>query len=340
MHESQRPDEPIASPAEPEPAPPARRPRWRRVSLRALAVVVAILAGAIVTFFTVDLGPSLRVRAESAGSKFIQRPIHIGRLSAKLTPGVFVVEDLVIEGLQPTDRPFLTAKKIEVVVPWWTILNRKLIIESIEMTDWDMVVETWPSSPGFPRGRHNFPKFTRDSKSNGPKRFTTTLRSMLASRGRFTYEDHGTPWGTTTRSLRVSITRGLADRVYRGSASYDDAVISIQKYEPFHAHMTSRFTIDGSHLHFSRIDLLSEGAQSLLQGDIDLAHWPEQTYQISSKIDFPTQKNIFFHNYTFQASGQGTFQGTFHLFNGGRELKGTFDSRLAGVNAWRFPNLE
>ena len=340
MHESQHPDEPIAPPAEPEPASPTGRPRWRRVSLKVLAGVVAILAGAIVTFFTVDLGPSLRARAERAGSTYIQRPIHIGRLSSKLTPGVFVVEDLMIEGLDPTDRPFLTAKKIEVVVPWWTILNRKLIIESIEMTDWNMVVETWPSSPAFPRGRHNFPKFTRDSKSNGPKRFTTTLRSMLASRGSFTYEDHGTPWGTTTRSLRVGITRGLADRLYRGSASYDDAVITIQKYEPFHASMKSRFTIDGSKLHFSRIDLLSEGAQSLMQGDIDLAHWPEQTYQISSKIDFPTQKNIFFHQYAFQAFGQGTFQGTFHLFNGGRELKGTFDSRLAGVNAWRFPNLQ
>ena len=105
--------------------------------------------------------------------------MHIGRLTAKITPGVFVVENLVIEGLQPADRPFLTAKKIEVVVPWWTILRRQLIVESVEMTDWDMVVETWPSSPAFPRGRHNFPKFTRDSKSNGPKRFTTAVRSVL-----------------------------------------------------------------------------------------------------------------------------------------------------------------
>src|SRR6266542_3902210 len=340
MHESQRPDEPIASPAEPEPAPPARRPRWRRVSLRALAVVVAILAGAIVTFFTVDLGPSLRVRAESAGSKFIQRPIHIGRLSAKLTPGVFVVEDLVIEGLQPTDRPFLKARKIEVVLPWWTIFSRKLIIESIEMTDWDMVVETWPSSPGFPKGRHNFPKFTRESKSKGPKRFTTTLRSVLASRGTFTYEDHGTPWGIASRDLRVSINRGIIDRVYRGSASFADSIITIQKYESFHANMRSRFTIDGPNLDFSRIDLLSDGAQSLLHGRIDLAHWPEQTYQITSKIDFPTQKNIYFHQYKFKASGRGNFQGSFHLFSGGRELKGTFDSPMAGVNAWRFPNLK
>ena len=339
MHEPQQKDEPLPESNAPVPEPVVRSSRWRRLSLGLLTIVVAVLAGVVVTFFTVDLGPSLRSRAEREGSRFIQRPIHIGRLSAKMTPGVFVVEDLVIEGLQPTDRPFLRAKKIQVVVPWWTIFSRRLIIDSVEMTDWDMVVEAWPSSPGFPRGRHNFPKFTRDSKSTGPKRFTTTLRSMLASRGSFTYQDHGTPWGTAARDLRVSVTRGLLDQVYRGAASFNDSVITIQKYQPFRATMKSRFTIDGSQLHFSRIDLLSEGAQSVLVGDIDMGRWPEQTYQITSKIDFPTQKNIFFHHYGFSAFGQGNFRGSFHLFSGGRELKGTFDSPMAGVNAWRFPNL-
>ncbi len=339
MHEPQpQQDEPEARP-EPERPSPART-RWRRYSLALLAIVVAIVAGAIVTFFTVDLGPSLRERAEREGSKFIQRPMHIGRLSAKITPGVFVVEDLVIEGLQPTDRPFLKAKRIEVVLPWWTILRRDLIVESVEMTDWDMVVETWPSSPEFPRGRHNFPKFTRDSKSNGPKRFTTTVRSVLASRGAFTYDDHGTPWGIASRGLRVSVTSGIADRVYRGAASFTDSIITIQKYEPFHANMRSRFAVEGSHLQFSGIDLVSDGARSQLVGTIDFSRWPEQTYQIASTIDFPTQKNIFFHQYTFDASGEGTFRGTFHLFSGGRELKGAFDSPMAGVNAWRFPNLK
>lgn len=338
MHELQQPDEPPQGSTEPA-QPSVRRSPWRRASLALLALVVAIVAAAVATFFTVDLGPSLRARAEREGSKFIQRPMHIGRLSAKITPGVFVVEDLLIEGLEPGDRPFLKAKKIEVILPWWTIFRRELIVESVEMTDWDMVVETWPSSPAFPRGRHNFPKFTRESKSNGPKRFTTTVRSVLASRGTFAYEDHGTPWDIRANGLRVLVTRGIADRVYRGAASFADSIVAIQKYERFHAKMRSRFTLEGSQLQFSGIDLVSDGARSQLTGSIDFAHWPEQTYQIRSTIDFPTQKNIYFNQYKFTAFGQGKFQGTFHLFSGGRELKGTFDSPMAGVNAWRFPDL-
>ena len=339
MHEIEQPDEPSQTTPEPEPPIRRRRLRWRRMPLWVLALVVAVVAGAVATFFTVDLGPSLRERAEREGSKYMHRPMHIGRLSAKITPGVFVVEDLVIEGLEPTDRPFLKAKKIEVILPWWTIVTRQLIVESVEMTDWDMVVETWPSSPAFPRGRHNFPKVTPDSKSNGPKRFTTTVRNVLASRGSFVFEDHGTPWGVRSTGLRVSVTRGIADPVYRGAASFTDSIITIQKYEPFHANMRSHFSLDGPNLTFTGIDLVSDGAKTKLTGTIDFAHWPEQMYRITSAIDFPTQKNIYFHGYTFAASGQGKFQGTFHLFSGGRELKGTFDSPMAGVNAWHFPNL-
>ncbi|MEP6918403.1 MAG: hypothetical protein ABJC89_22350, partial [Acidobacteriota bacterium] len=246
MDDSQQ--EPIDTPA--AVPPPVGGARWRRHALRLLAVVVAVVAGAIVAIFSVDLGPNLRGIAEREGSKYLQRPLHIGKVSAKLTPGVFYVEDVVIEGLAPTDRPFLRAKRIEVILPWWTIFTRKLTVESVEMTDWNMVVESWSSSPEFPNGRHNFPRFTPESKPNGgPKRFTTTLQSVLASRGSFTYEDHGTPWSTAARDLRVTISRGPADVVYRGTASFTDSTISVLKYLPFRASMRSRFTIDGARLH-------------------------------------------------------------------------------------------
>src|SRR3954469_8731936 len=263
---------PAELPEVPDAPAPDRRRAWRRLALGLVALIVAVVAGVVVTFFTVDLGPSLVAKAEKEGSKYIERPLHIGRLSARIRPGGFVVENLLIEGLQPGDRPFLEARKIEVVVPWWTIFTRRLIIESVEMTDWQMVVETWPGSPQYPNGRHNFPKFVHESKSKGPKRFTTTLRWMLASRGSFTYEDHGTPWSTAARDLRISISRGFVDTKYRGSASFGDALINIQSYEPFHSSMDSRFTIEGSDLQFSRITMLSDGAQSAMVGHIDMSH--------------------------------------------------------------------
>src|SRR5688572_22888385 len=106
-------------PEQPTSETPVRRSR-RRILVRVGAVLLAIAAGLLITSLAVDLGPSLRARAEREGSRLVQRPMRIGRLSARLVPGVFVVEDVVIEGLTPKDRPFLTARKITVRLPWWT----------------------------------------------------------------------------------------------------------------------------------------------------------------------------------------------------------------------------
>ncbi|HSC28702.1 MAG TPA: hypothetical protein VLD67_15605, partial [Vicinamibacterales bacterium] len=328
----------------PEARPPRKgRRRWRRARrfvVRLVAFVLAVVAGLVVAILTVDLGPLVRDLAERRGSQYIERPMRIGRLSAKLIPGTFVVDDLIIEGLEPAGRPFLTVRKITVQFPWWTVFSRRLNIESVTMTDWDMFVETFPPSADRPTGRHNFPRFTRPrTEPARPLPFTTTLKALLASRGSFTYEDHGTPWRTVARNLTVQMYRSDVTRDYRGRTTFSNGTVQIQNYLPFRTDMQSRFTLDGGKVHFDRIDLLSDGAKSIVTGDLNLARWPEQLYQVRSRIDFPTQKNIFFHDQGFTVSGEGDFEGTFHLFKGGRRLQGTFRSAVAGLNDWRFPGL-
>jgi hypothetical protein len=328
-----KPDERPPAEAENQTAPP-RRSRIGWLVVRVTAVVLAVVAGLLVSVFTVDLGPGLRARAEEAGSRYLERPLHIGRLSARLVPGVFVVEDLRIEGLTPVDRPFLTAKTITVRLPWWSVFTRNLVVESVDMTDWEMVVETYPNN------RHNFPRLAPERREPaGPRRFTTTLRSVLAARGRFTYDDHVTPWSTEARDLTVALYRSDVLNDYRGRASFTSATVRIMAYEPFGARMQARFRVDEGKVLLDRMDLTSDGAQSLVRGEVDLTRWPEQLYHVQSKIDFATQKEIFFKGEPFEASGEGDFEGTFHLFRGGRELTGRFTSPVAGVNAWRFPNL-
>ena len=335
MDQPEQPKE-TPTPADVETPVPSRRGAVRRWLVRIVALVVAVIAAIFVTVFTVDLGPSVRARAELEGTKYMERPMHIGRLSAKLTPGEFVVEDLVIEGLTPQDRPFLRAKRIDVKFPWWSAFSKKIVVESVNMTGWEMTVETWPG------GRHNFPKLTpkKKEKDDGPRTFTTTLRSVVASGGLMVYDDHSTPWGTVARNLTVRLWRSDLTNDYRGSAAFSQGTVTIQAYQPFRVDMTSTFALNGGKVHFDKMDLISDGARSSVTGDVDLGRWPEQTYYVRSRIDFPTQKDIFFHGQKFTVAGTGDFTGQFHLFKGGRELKGEFVSAVAGVNDWRFPNLK
>ncbi|MBA3638519.1 MAG: translocation/assembly module TamB domain-containing protein [Acidobacteria bacterium] len=330
------------TPTPPEPQrEPRRGRRVRRVFLYALALVTAVLAGLLVTLFTVDMGPYVKKDAERLASNYLDRQMTIGSISAKLTPGAFVLHDVVIKGLRPEDRPFLEAKTLTVSLPWWTIFNQELIIEGIEMNDWEMVIES------FPGGRHNFPRVKgppKDPKKPQTKRwFTTTLRQVTASRGHLTYVDHGTPWSIEAPNMRVQVFRRPTRNDYGGTASFDGGTVKIQSYEPFSARMQSRFSMKPPTLHFDHINLLTDGAVSVLDGDLQMDKWPEQIYRIKSKMDIATQKRIFFNRDPFTAAGDAEFEGTFHYFSGGRELKGRWQSPVAHVkladNNWRFPDL-
>ncbi|NOT43400.1 MAG: hypothetical protein HOP14_02210 [Acidobacteria bacterium] len=311
----------------------------RRAIRTAMMTCAILLAVAFVTSLTVDLGPVLRAQAESAGSRFIERPMRIGRLSIHLFRGRFVVEDLVIEGLEPDARPFLVARRIDVSMPWSTLVNRRIVFDAIEMVDWRMFVEMRPD------GQHNFPRFTRGGAPRGQSAWTTTLSYIRASRGEFTYEDYGTPWSTVARNLEVTVTRPTSE--YRGQASFSDGTVRIQGYEPMRADMQTAFRIVDGQILLQRIDLDTDGARSVLTGEVDMNRWPEQTYHVQSRIDFPRMREIFFARDAFSLFGTGDFTGTFHLFKEtigdrtrtGRELTGTFRSAMAGVNAYRFGNL-
>jgi hypothetical protein len=303
-----------------------------RAIVRTVVGLILLLFLILAVTLTVDLGPSVRLRAERAASNYLKRPVHIGKISARVIPGRYVVQNLTIDGLSPNDRPFLTAREIEVSMPFWTLFNRRVVFNAIHMTDWKMLVES------FPNGRHSFPRFTRETRSTGPRRWTTTLQYVTADRGEFIYDDHATPWSTVARNLNVTVFR--AGSSYRGQASFSDGLVSIMSYLPMRADMTSMFRIDGGNVHFDRIDLRTDGARSVVTGDVNLAKWPEQQYQVRSHIQFKRMRELFFAGETFTLFGEGEFAGTFHLFKGGRVLKGRFSSPLAGVNAYRFPNLK
>jgi TamB, inner membrane protein subunit of TAM complex len=322
--------------SEPASAPAIERRRKHPI-LRALAILVALVAGFIITFFTIDVGPNLKKVAEQQGTKFFDRPMHIGTLSIVLRSGAFQVDDLVIEGLSPTDRPFLKAKRVTMTLPWWTFLTHQLIVENVDMTGWEMLVEQFP-------GRHSFPRL------GGPKkprtgdpiwRMTTTVRQVTARNGQFTYDDHTTPWLVVCRNLNVSVFKGLD--TYRGTAQFTNGAVKILQYDAFPTDMQTRFKIDGGKIILEDINLKSLGASTKVTGFVDIPNWPTMVYNVHSLIDFPIQKAIYFKDLNFAVAGQGTFDGTFRFFKtpsgAGRELKGTFTSAEAGVNAWRFPTV-
>ena len=159
-----------------------------RVTRFGVIAFAMILAVTIVATLTIDLGPGLRGLAEREGSKRVGRTMRIGRLGVRLFNGKFVIEDFSIAGLEPTDRPFITAKRIDVSLAWEAMFRREVLIDSIVMSDWHMVLEQWAG------GKHSFPKFNMGG-GTGPKRFVTTMQYVRTQGGTVTFEDHGIAMG-------------------------------------------------------------------------------------------------------------------------------------------------
>jgi translocation and assembly module TamB len=309
-----------------------RSSRVLRYAGLGLSIIVALLAAAVVVSVTVDLGPVTREAAERQASKYLNRPVRIGSLRIRLLTGRVLVEDLVVEGIRPGDRPFFTAERVAVGIDWRPAFRRRpdITISSVEMTGWRMLVEKWPVGD-------NFPRLTRDTTT--PKRegaVKVILKHLRAWQGEFAYEDHVTPWSVVGRNLDITI--GNLPK-YHGTATFTGGTVAIQRYVPMWTNMKAQFTIDGSSIHLERIDLESDGARSVARGDVDLARWPEMMYRVESRVHFPRMRQVFFKDATWDLTGDGDFTGTFHLFKGGHDLSGSFTSALAGVNEYRFPSL-
>ena len=298
-----------------------------------VGMLATMLAVAIVTTLTIDLGPGVRALAEREGSKRVGRPMQIGRLGIRLLSGKFVLEDFVIGGLSPSDRPFLKARRIDVSLAWEAMLRREVLLDSIEMSDWQIVIEQWAG------GRHSFPQF--NTGGGGPRRFVTTMQYVRTRNGQATFEDHGAPWSAVARNLDITVTKTAG---YRGEATFHGGTIRIQDYVPMSASMKAVFSVDAGKVHFEQMKLVTDGAESLITGDADIPNWPEMTYQVKSTVDFKRMRELFFAKETYTLSGEGRFDGVFHLFKGGRSLTGGFDSDEAGLNLggldYRFADLK
>ena len=344
------------------------RPLWRR-RLRRLPpgvqrsfvwmtiASVAVVAGILVSVTTIDLGPSLRARAEQAFGGYIDRPVTIGRLSTYLAPGRFLIEDLEIGGLNPGDRPFFQAERLTISTEWVPLLHGEVLVDAVELSGWRMLVE------GFADGRQTFPAFVdradevggtdgappvKDAGADAAeevdtgRRIVTTVQHLHAYDGEFVYEDHGAPWSIRAPNIDFRQTVGKSTG-YGGTASFRGGTLVIGDFEPMTLNMDADYLLDGGHVDLTHIDLWAagDGFRALVDGRVDMLNWPESTYNVREMaIHLPAMKDVFFARDNFTVTGEAAFDGVWHLFKGGRELTGSFSSADATLSGLRFPELD
>ncbi|MGE0815040.1 MAG: translocation/assembly module TamB domain-containing protein [Vicinamibacterales bacterium] len=298
----------------------------RRVWLVA-AVAIAVV---VVSVVTIDMGPLVRRRAEQAASTFIDRPVHIGRLGLNVGRGRLVVEDLLVEGLTPDVPPWLVAGHIELSLTWSALMGREVLLDTVEMRDWTLTVESYAN------GIHNWPRLNGPPRPPRPKIVTTTLQSIHATRGHLVVRDFGSSWGLDAPNLEVVAGK---DVEYHGRMTFDGATLLIQQYEPMWATFATDFAVRDGKVQLTGMTFDGDGVQMRGEGTVDPANFPETTVRITSRHQLPRTRAIFYAKDTFALHGEGDFTGTVHKFTGGYEVKGDFVSPEVGYDDYRFQNF-
>ena len=334
-------------------------PRMWRYGRWSIVLAVALLCAALVSVVTIDLGPALRGQAERQFANYLDRPVRIGRLSTYLLPGRFLIEDLVIEGLSPGDRPFFHGRRIVVSTAWLPLLRGEVLVDDVDMRGWRMVVESSED------GRNSFPRFAprRGGESppasepaaapgaaeSGPpeapgtpedarpRRIVTTVQQLRAHEGEFLFEDHGAPWSVVARNVDLTLAKGTG---YGGRMSFRRGTVRIGDSEPMTTDVEATYALDGGLVDLTRLDLRMAGFDARLTGRLDLLAWPEQTYDVHrSSIDLAVMKDVFFADDDFTVAGDAEFRGSWRLFDGGRELTGRFSAPDPTLQGLSFPAL-
>ena len=285
---------------------------------------------------TVDLGPRVRGRPSVRARNGSDRPIHIGRLSIR----VFTRPRRARGRARSTD----SSRAIGRSSPPSACRLARLV-----------------DRPAAPAGVHRHlgrddrladarrevertaattsPRFAANSDSRRRSApFTTTLKSLRAWRGEFTYEDHGMPWSVDRPNIDINITNLPK---YHGSWPRSRAARSqIQDYVPMWADMT-RELHDRRRQHPARPHR-SRHRRREVGADRRRRHpraGRSMTYQVKSRVHFPRMREIFFTNETWELSGDGDFTGMFPSVQGRPRSGRHVHERVLGVNDYRFPSL-
>ena len=298
-----------------------------------LGVLLAVTVGLVVSAVYIDLGPNVRGLAEREATKYLQRPVHIGRVRASIGRGEFELTDVVIESPKAEDLPFARVRRIAVSVPWWTVFRRALIIDYVHLSGMNINIVSWPNDV------NNLPKpRPGDGK---PSPFTVTTRQVITDDSELSYFDHDTNWNTVCRNLSIVVVRTMG--TYYGKVHSSNGTIGISTYLPMTADFDAGFRIQDGMLRFNRADIRTDGATSTLSGTVDLNHWPEQRYTLGSEIDWPDVRRVFFDGSHWELAGHGRFDGTFHKYKGGYEVNGRVSSPLFSVltsfGTYNFPKI-
>jgi translocation and assembly module TamB len=265
------PDDPIDSAqADGRPAKP-RSPRWRRIVLWTLAVLLGIAAVAIV-------GVSVLLRSQrfhnyvltevqKSASQALGVPVELQNYTVHFS-GINPTADLyglVVHGAAPfSNIPLLQVEHARIGVRVVSLLRQKWYLSEV-VIDRPVVQLRVDSS-----GNNNLPQSQNKAPSNGVQPlFDLAIRHALLDGGQVYYNDRQIALDADLHDLALNAAYDAAHNVYAGQLSYSDAHLRSGAYEPIPHALSAQFEMTPSHLDIRKAELRSGNSAVAFTASLD-----------------------------------------------------------------------
>ena len=167
-----------------------------------------------------------------------------------------------------------------------------------------MLVEKWSSRPQLPEVHARSAGADQPREGAEPREDEVPARlARTSSRTRITRS----PWSVVAPNIDLNITDFPT---YHGEATFHGGTVAIQEYLPMWVEHEDAVpprrqprAPDAARLRHRRL------AELPAVGVVDFSRFPEMTYDVKSRVDFPRMREIFFQKENWALSGDGRFHG-------------------------------
>lgn len=240
---------------------------WKKTILWAVAAVVVLVAGTVVTgvlliqhngsFRQFVLKKVAQSVYESTGARLEARDfsLHLSNLSLD-------VYNAVLRGTEGKDQPpLLTAEHLNIGITVDSVLQRTWHFRDVVVDHPQAHVEVSKT------GENNLPKSQQQSSGNSNV-FDLGIRRLMVNRGEVYYNDRKTPLTADLHDLEFTAGYDPTQKRYQGHMSYDDGHLQYGDYAPLPHNLDAGFSLTPDRLNLDRLALSIGQSRAVLNATV------------------------------------------------------------------------
>ncbi len=293
--------------------------KWKKIVLWALAGIVVLVVGAVITLVMLlnhseGFRRSILAKVEKSIQESTGARLEVRDFNLRLSNLSLDLYNVVVHGAEADpNQPLLQVDHLQVGLTIDSLLNRKWHVR-------DIIVDHPVARMAVNKaGENNLPKPPKKSQSSSNTNvFDLAIRELRLNRGEIYYNDQKTPLEADLHDFTVNANYELAGKKYSGDIGYKTGKIVYGAYAPVEHNLQAKFGFTQQQFTLDKLDLAAGKSHVGLNATVNDYSSPNMQAQGSYEATLVTSdfqrilKDPSLPGGTVKLTGQVTYQADPH----------------------------